>query len=334
MKKLWLWASLFLICARAWACASCGCSLNTDYGTQGMGNNGGWTFDLRYDFVNQSQLRSGTHGISMADATRATNTVTASPAEVEGYTRNRYLNASLDYNDGEKWGLTALIPYVSRQHMTYGSDGNGAYTSKENGLGDIKLIGRYFGWAEQRDWGLQLGVKLPSGRFNATDISGTNPVDPGLQLGSKTTDIILGAYKFGPFLNTENWGYFFNTQVQRAINSSNIPANLVQISAGQDSGTYRPGNSLNINFGFNYHGFEQWTPMIQFNYLNKKADGGTAGDAWATGGRLLYVTPGAMVNLTDQAKLLLNLQLPLYQNVNGIQLAPKYIVSAGLRFGF
>jgi hypothetical protein len=122
-----------------------------------------------------------------------------------------------------------------------------------------------------------------------------------------------------------------NVQFQRALNNSQIPANLVNLG---ETGTYHPGNALHWNIGFNYHGFEQWTPTLQFNYLSKKADGGTAGDTWATGGRLLYVTPGAMVNLNDQTKLLLNLQLPLYQNVNGIQLAPKYIASVGVRMGF
>jgi hypothetical protein len=215
--------------------------------------------------------------------------------------------------------------------MTYGAGGAGDYTSNDSGLGDVKLIGRYFGWAESRDWGLQVGLKLPTGRFNATDISGGTPVDPGLQLGSKTTDAVVGAYKFGPLAHTEDWGYFVNVQFQWALNHSHIPSNLASLG---ESGTYRPGNATHWSVGFNYHGFEQWTPTLQFNHLNKKADGGTAGDAWATGGRLWYVTPGAVVNLNDQTKLLLNLQLPLYQNVNGIQLTPKYIASVGVRMGF
>ena len=331
MKKTLIGAALFLAAAHTWACASCGCSLNTDYGSQGMGNNGGWTLDLRYDRVNQNQLRSGTQSISAANASRVTNAVTGGPAEVEVYTLNRYVTASLDYNDGEQWGLTTWLPVVSRQHMTGGADGDGAYTSKDHGVGDIKLIGRYFGWAEMRDWGLQWGLKLPTGRFNATDVTGTTPVDPGLQLGSKTTDWIVGAYKFGSLWNTEDWGYFLNVQYQRAMNQSHIPANLVHLG---ESGTYRPGNAWHANIGFNYHGFEQWTPTIQFNYLNKKADGGSAGDSWATGGQLWYVTPGAMVNLNDQIKVLLNLQLPLHQQINGIQLTPKYIASVGVRIGF
>jgi hypothetical protein len=324
---------------QALACASCGCSLNTDYGTQGMSNAGGWTLDLRYDYAHQNQLRAGAGTVSPTTAAATTNAVTGLPAEVEGFTKNTYLTASLDYNDGDQWGLTAHVPYVQRDHMTYGTDpfgsqAQGDYTSKTHGLGDVKLIARYFGWADERDWGIQFGIKLPTGRFDATDVTGATPVDPGLQLGTKTTDLIFGAYKFGQLAQTSDWGYFVNGQIQRATHSSNMPANLANLTPSAAGTTYRPGNALNLNLGINYHGWEQWTPTLQLNYIDKRADGGSAGDAWATGGKLLYLTPGAMVDLTEQTQLLVNVQLPVYQQVNGIQLAPKYIASVGLRIGF
>jgi len=324
---------------KAFACASCGCSLNTDYGTQGMSNAGGWTLDLRYDYVNQNQLSAGTGKISNATAAATTNPATGNPAEVEGYTKNRYLTASLDYNDGDQWGLTVHVPYIQRDHMTYGTDPyglnpQGAYSSKTSGLGDVKLIARYFGWADEKDWGVQAGIKLPTGRFDATDTTGATPVDPGLQLGSKTTDLILGVYKFGALAGANDWGYFVNGQIQHATRSSYMPDSLVNLNPPGSGTTYRPGNAVNLNLGFSYHGWESWTPMLQLNYIHKQAAGGSAGDTWATGGNLLYLTPGAVVNMTEQTKLLMNVQLPVYQHVNGIQLTPKFIASAGLRFSF
>jgi len=86
------------------ACASCGCSLNTDIGTQGMGMTEGWTLDVRYDTLNQNKLRYGTKSISQSQAANTPNPKTGQNAEVEGYTQNNYLTASLDYNDGESWG--------------------------------------------------------------------------------------------------------------------------------------------------------------------------------------------------------------------------------------
>jgi len=103
-KKVFVALSLTGAATGVFACASCGCSLNTDIGTQGMGMTGGWTLDIRYDTLNQNKLRYGTKGISQGQAANTSNGATGGPAEVEGYTQNNYLTASLDYNDGESWG--------------------------------------------------------------------------------------------------------------------------------------------------------------------------------------------------------------------------------------
>ena len=352
LKKLAVAMTLVLPAAGAMACASCGCSLNTDLGTQGMGSSQGWTFDLRYDNLNQNQLRSGTGTISQNQAANTINPRTGNPAEVEGFTQNNYVTASLDYNNGETWGATVVLPYIMRSHMTYGSDtnqgdglgypsGTNGYSSQANGFGDMKIIGRYFGFAEQKDWGLQLGVKLPTGNngqtapaTSAAVANGGNStvaVDPGLQLGTGSTDIILGVYKFGYIPKTENWGYFGNVQYQAAVIPTNTPSNIYALGQG---GSYRPGNALNVNVGTNYQGWDKWVPTLQFNYLYKTADSGTAADTWSTGGTLLYATPGILYKLTDQTQVYANVQLPLYQNLNGIQLAPSFVASMGVRVHF
>lgn len=348
LKKIVVAMVLVLPAMSAMACASCGCSLNTDLGTQGMGSSAGWTFDLRYDNLNQNQLRSGTGSISQAQAANTINPKTGNPAEVEGFTQNNYVTASLDYNNGETWGVTAVLPYIMRSHMTYGSDtdlgdgtgwpsGSNGYSSQANGIGDMKIIGRYFGFAEQKDWGLQFGVKLPTGNNGQTAAaangSGVVPVDPGLQLGTGSTDLIMGAYKFGYLPQTENWGYFANVQYQAAVIPTNVPGNIAALM-GPGTWSYRPGNGLNANLGTNYQGFEKWVPTVQFNYVYKTADSGTAADTWSTGGNILYITPGVLFRATDSTQIYANVQLPLYQNLNGIQLAPSFVASVGVRVHF
>ena len=347
LKKLVVAMALALPAAGAMACASCGCSLNTDIGTQGMGMAGGWTLDVRYDTLNQNKLRYGTKGISQGQAAITPNPKTGSNAEVENYTQNNYLTASLDYNDGVSWGVTASLPYIMRNHNTFGTygdgdslppnPGNGAYSSKTSGIGDMKIIGRYFGLSEQKDWGFQYGVKLPTGSRNQTgslaDGSGLVAVDPGLQAGTGSTDLIAGIYKFGFINDSDNWGYFAQAQYQAAVMVQSVPGSLV--SAGYSAGgTYRPGNAANVNLGINYQAFEKWVPTLQLNIINKTADSGTAADTWATGGTLAYLTPGLLYRLTDATQVYANVQLPVYQNVNGIQLVPSYIASMGVRVSF
>jgi len=341
-QKTIIFLTLSLFVAGAMACASCGCSLNTDLSSQGMGIDPGWIFDARYDFLNQNQLRSGSSPLSPASAVAVTNPKTGQLAEVEGFTKNKYLTTLLDYTNGETWGISTLLPLIQRDHMTYGSasaigagdgwpSGNNGYSSKATGLGDVRVIGRYFGFTEQKQWGLQFGLKLPTGKTDQTSSNGSAAVDPGLQLGTGSTDLIIGVYKFGRILRADDWGYYGNLQLQSAITTKNIPSNLAAL---ETQGNYRPGDSFNLNFGLNYHGFEDWVPTIQVNLIDKKADSGGASDTWSTGGTLLYLTPGLLVDVSQMTQAYGNLQLPIYQNLNGIQLAPAWVASVGVRVHF
>ena len=344
LKKLILAMAFLMPAVEVMACASCGCSLNTDIGTQGMGMSGGWTLDVRYDVLNQNKLWSGTKSISQ----QAVNAANPS-AEDENFTQNNYLTASLDYNDGEAWGVTTSLPYIMRTHSTFGSgdgspdgaanasnpSGNG-YLSQASGFGDMKIIGRYFGFSEEKDWGFQFGAKLPTGsnsQATKNNAGQTQAVDPGLQLGTGSTDLIGGIYKFGFIPKTENWGYFANLQYQATVKPTNVPSSFATLG-NPSSGSYRPGNAFNVNIGANYQGFEKWVPTVQINFLNKKVDSGTAADTLSTGGTLAYLTPGALYNLSDKTQVYANVQLPIYQNVNGYQLVPTFIASMGVRVRF
>jgi hypothetical protein len=317
-------------CAPVLACASCGCSINSDFGVQGLSSGGGWSADFRYDYLNQNQLRIGTGKISPAAASVVTNTQTNEPAEVEQFTKNRYLTATFDYNDGKSWGVSTILPYIDRSHSTLGtgSDGatfdpaNGAYGSSGSGLGDVRLLGRYFGFSEQKNFGIQFGIKLPTGnKSQVSNFGNPQPVDPGLQRGTGTTDLIFGAYYFDNL--SANWEYFAQAFLQTALNYSNMAA-----------GTYQPATSENLNLGVRYQGFERVIPTLQMNIRHAGRDAGTAADIFATGGTLAYLTPGAIVRMTEKAFAYVNVQLPAYQNVNGIQLTPKYVLSTGIRFAF
>lgn len=345
LNKLALAAALALPASTVLACASCGCSLNTDIGTQGMGMSGGWTLDVRYDTLNQNKLWAGTKSISQNGVNAANPS-----AEVENFTQNNYLTASLDYNDGEKWGVTTILPYIMRTHSTFGSDdgisgptnasnpSSNAYLSQASGIGDMKIIGRYFGFAEEKDWGFQFGVKLPTGNNSQTVVNNGGSlqgVDPGLQLGTGSTDVIIGAYKFGFIPTTEDWGYFANIQYQATVKPTDVPVTIATLNAQNGVGSsYRPGNAANFNLGVNYQGFEKLVPTLQLNMLNKKVDSGTAADTLSTGGVLAYITPGALYNVTDTTQLYVNVQLPIYQNVNGFQLVPSFVASVGMRVHF
>jgi hypothetical protein len=325
-----LLASLFTLAApEALACASCGCSLNADWGTQGLSTQGGWSADLRFDALNQNQLRSGTGRISPSAASTTANPYTGGPAEVEKFTRNRYTTLTLDYG-ARTWGVSLALPYIDRTHMTLGTGSDGyhpaddAYASHTHDLGDVRLIGRYFGFSPEKNWGVQFGLKLPTGHhdLSAPSIDPAAPgapvtIDPGLQPGTGTTDLILGAFRFDN-LNAD-WSYFTQATFQAALDMV---------------GGYRPGNSLNLSGGLRYHGWSGVLPQLQLNARHVRADSGPTADRFATGGTLLYLTPGLLVPVADKASVYAYVQLPLYQNLRGIQLVPHAIYSVGVHYAF
>lgn len=312
------------------ACASCGCSINSDWSAQGLSAMAGWSIDLRYDYLNQNKLWKGTSAISPTAAAALIVPATGDPAEVEQYTKNQYVTATLDYSDGGSWGVAMSLPFINRSHSTLGvgSDGmtfdpgNGAYTSSGSGLGDVRVIGRYFGFSDMHNFGIQLGLKLPTGKKDqiANDGSLTD-VDPGLQRGTGTTDLIVGAYYFGDIAT--DWGYFTQATFQAALNHSTM--------AG---GSYKPGNNVSASVGVRYTGFASFIPTVQINARYANTDSGEAADTFATGGKLVYLTLGGILPVSETFAPYANIQLPIYQNVNGIQLTPRYTVSVGAKYSF
>lgn len=339
-KKLIASTTLSLLAAfsspHALACASCGCSLNSDWGTLATAGEPAWSVDVRYDRLDQNQLRSGTSTISPASAAQVINPTTGQPAEVERYTNNSYLTTTLDYNQGDTWGVSLVLPYISRTHSTLGTgsdgvtlgSGSGGYDSGISGMGDIRLIARYYGFTEDRNWGVQYGVKLPTGYSGQLASDGVTPVDPGLQLGTGTTDLILGVYYLGEVSTTVD--YFAQAQYQFALSYGYYNAG----SPATTPGSYRPGDSLNLTAGVRYHGWDGMVPELQVNARQVATDTGTAADRYSTGGTLVYLTPGVNVPIDDKLMLRVNVQLPIYQNLNGIQLTPTAIYSVGVLYRF
>jgi hypothetical protein len=311
------------------ACASCGCTLSSDWESQGFTTQSGLRADLRYDYLNQNQLRHGTGRISSPEASRIV-TSTGDPQEVEKYTRNDYLTLGLDYTFSGNWGVNVLLPYVNRRHSTLGLNSNGsdpadeAYDSKTSGLGDVKVLARYQGFTPQHNVGILFGFKLPTGSHTLTGVS-TDPatpgdtaaIDRGLQPGTGTTDAILGAYTFDSL--NKDWDYFAQATVQAALNSKD---------------DYKPGTGFNVNFGVRYMGLGDLIPQLQVNTRYVNHDTGANADLTSTGGTLIYLSPGVVVPVTKQASVYGFLQLPLYQNVRGVQLTPRVSASLGARFTF
>jgi hypothetical protein len=314
----------------AGACASCGCMLSQDWESLQFAYTPGIRMDLRWDFLDQDQLRSGINTISPVAASKILNN--GSPQEVEQYTINNYYTLGIDYSKTPEWGINIQIPFIDRNHSTLGTasngiiggPGGGQYESHTDSLGDIKVLGRYQGFIPGcSTLGVLFGLKLPTGRYTETGSStdptepGEVPIDRGLQPGTGTTDVMVGAYYTNSF--NFNVGYFAQALFQAALYSKD---------------QYRPGDSANLSAGVRYMGFTGFLPQFQVNFRAVNRDSGANADTVSTGGILLYLSPGVDVPVSSRFSMYGFLQVPVYQNLNGVQLAPHYTTSIGVRYVF
>jgi hypothetical protein len=282
----------------------------------------GWRLSFEYDYIHQDQLRSGTHAISgVPDG-----------VELEHDTLNRYLTVGVDYSPSADWNIDLRVPYVIRTHTTYGAYDSTvplppSSDSRSSSLGDIKLIGSYQGLLEMHNLGLQLGVKLPTGQYGTNvKFSGGpaagSPLDASLQPGTGSTDIIVGAYYYQAI--SQNLDFFANLQFQSAVIAK-------QNQPGND---FRTGNSATLSFGVRYEENPTWVPQLQMNLLHKSVDQGALADIYDTAGYVAYLSPGLTAKVAGNLYAYGFAQVPVYSDLVGYQLFPRYTFSVGASYAF
>lgn len=298
----------------AFACASCGCTIGGDWESQGLSSHPGLRIELRQDYLDQSQLRSGTGTVDRGAIPLPTD------REIEQDTKNLYTTLGFDYSPNSDWGVNVQLPYINRAHTTIAEGDTDVSSSHTQSIGDMRVLGRYQGFTEQRDYGIQFGLKLPTGDYRKTFDTGPQagqPLDRGLQPGSGTTDLMVGAFHVGSL--SDNWDYFTQGMLQGALDSKD---------------GYKPGASLNLNAGLRYMANDKYAPELQINARTVRRDSGVNADVENSGGTLVYLTPGVSGSIAEHVDAFAFLQLPLYQRVNGYQLTPRYTLSAGVRYQF
>jgi hypothetical protein len=297
--------------APSWACASCGCTLTADWLSQGLAAQPGTTFSLRYDFVPQTTLQSGTHKVDFG--------AIALPAdrELERYTYNHSLTATLDHQFANDWGIDVQLPVLTRPHKTFAEDTTEPSFSDTRGIGDLRVVGRWQGLSTPGSvTGIEAGLVLPTGKFRQEFKSGPEQgeeVDRGLQPGTGTVQAVLGAYHLGPV--TPELGYFMQVTGQKALDER----------AG-----YRPGSFIQASAALNLTHWRGVTPQLQLSVRHTWRDSGPAADRPNSGGDQVNVAPGLSAKINSRLVGFAYAELPLYNRVNGYQLVPKVKLSAGV----
>ena len=303
--------------AGAWAravqaCSSCGCTLSSDWVAQGYAAGAGFRLDLRFDYFNQNELRSGT-----ASVNRSAIALPAS-REIQQETINRNVSLGIDYSPNAEWGVSLLVPFFARYHTTIAAGDTEVSTSDFRRAGDVRVLGRYQGFSPDHTIGVQVGLKLATGSFTETFSTGPQagtPLDRGLQPGTGTTDLLLGAYHYGVL--GRRWSYFVQALLQQPLD---------------DREGYRPGTAVTANLGVRLAPAARVVPQLQLSFHAEGRESGPNADVANSGAVLAYLGPGVTVGVTRGITAFGFVQIPVYQNVNGYQLEPTLTASVGLHF--
>jgi hypothetical protein len=169
------------------------------------------------------------------------------------------------------------------------------------------------------------GLTLPSG---ATDIEDSNlprltgkpgtRLPPNLQLGSGSVDGIVGVASFH---NMDRLSVY--ADVQGKLNTE----------GAQD---FRAGNKLFYDLSADYVLLPQRNMFVilELNGVSTSRAEQAGRTVRDSGGQLLFLSPGLQYLPIPPLILEVGIQIPIYRDLNGRQLAPDWSVVAGLRYLF
>ena len=145
---------------------------------------------LQYDYQDQNRNWSGT-----SQAPAANN----GDKEIETH----FVTVGAQYMFNHNWGAQLEVPYDYRYFK--GTDDGGNIASHNwSQFGDIRLEGIYTGFFADMSAGVMFGLKLPTGDHSVDP----DLVDRDTQIGTGSTDILLGGFYRGNITKDEKWDWF------------------------------------------------------------------------------------------------------------------------------
>jgi hypothetical protein len=272
------------------ACA-CGCDIFDVGGTQMMPMAKGGEIYVEYNYMDQSRNWSGNSSASAANN---------SDKEI----RTNFLTLGATYTIDQNWGVIVEVPVWNRYFRTENDAGTGVDTFNHTAIGDVRLMGVYTGLSKEMSTGIIFGVKLPTGDWRYAGF------DRDTEIGTGSTNLLLGGYHTGALSRDGAWGYFVHALWDFPVATQ---------------GGYRPGQEIDAAAGVVYNG---WTidggriaisPLLQVLAGARAHDSGPASNSQNSGYERVLLSPGVEV-AAGNWKLYGDVELPVYQHVVGNQL--------------
>lgn len=287
----------------ALAC-SCGCGV-FDVGTDSMFPAGGGTMLFaEYDYMNQNDNWHGTSRAPSGD-------------NEDKRISTGFMNIGVQHMFNPSWGIALEVPYWDRFFKTTDEDTGELASYTHSALGDIRIRGTYSGFAPDMSTGVTFGLKLPTGD------SSYSGFDPDTEIGSGSTDLLLGGYHRGSLTADGGWSWLVNGQWQQPIEHKN---------------SFRPGAEVDAAVGLSYRGWSfgnggSVAPLLQFKAVYRDNDGGSKSDPDNSGYTRVLLNPGLQFR-TENISIHMDVGIPLYTDTKGNQLVAPSLWKLNVGYHF
>ena len=310
----------------------CGSKIKAPISVMGSHTHGkdGWMVSYRYMNMQMKDLRQGTDDVSNSDGHDA------------GYMMIP-LEMSMDmhmvgvmYTPSDKLTLMSMFNFIGnsmdmQMRMMNGMTSESSMSSSS--FGDVKISGIYsFQKSMKKSLHGQLGFSLPTGSINQKDVgamsNGNEVILPyPMQIGSGTFDTDFAITYVGN-RSTFSWGHQLKTTLR----------------FGENSNDYRLGNQ---------YGLDNWLAVKLVDWLSvsgrvegliiDKISGANpdlnpmmslTADTVNSGGTFVNGGIGLNSYLFDSLQVAVEYELPLHQDLNGIQLKQQNAIMLGATYGF
>ena len=229
--------------------------------------------------------------------------------------RTDFYTVGARYMVNRAWGVQVDLPYWQRDFTTAAVAG-GAETFRHGALADVRIRGLYTGFSGDLSTGLSFGLKLPTGDATYAHF------DPDTEIGTGSTDLLLGAYHLGKIPAVGGLGFFVNALWQEPLKTR---------------GGYRPGAEAVAVAGIYRQGWSvgaaRITPVLQATADYRAHDAGALADPADTGYRRVIGAPGVEVDFT-RVQLYAEAGFALYDEVAGNQLISRRLYKVMLSYAF
>jgi len=262
----------------------------------------------------------------------------------------QWYNVGFEYMFNRDWGMMVRMPTTSRALNTETdlSFPGEIQTFKATAIGDIEVMGMYTGFFPDMSTGVIFGLKFPTGPYT------TPGMDRDTQIGTGSTDLLLGGFHRGMLSGDNAWQYFSQVMWRQPFLYRNAadPQGFFDGNLGVVQ-SYHPGLQVDgavgilYNNWYNVLGFDKITPLGQVIVSHRNADTGTGADPFNSGFDRVMLSPGIeFTKVLDEAnnrvlKTYFDIEVPVYYRANAAenagtegQLVAPYLIRVVTSYNF